>query len=144
MSKCTNRSDITLSFRENRVNNCDFRATVLVSKLKTPCTTFGMWDAMIIAFKRQNSSNRREITLSYRQNWENDCDLRATVLVSKLKTPCTTFGMWNAMKIAFKRRNYTNTRVITSTFPQNRVNYCDSRAAMLASKLKTPCTTFVV
>ena len=89
----TNRSEITFTFRQNRVNASDLLAAVLVSKLKTPCTTFGVENAMKIAFKRRNSSNRREITLSFRQNRVNASDLLAAVLVSKLKTPCTAFGV---------------------------------------------------
>ena len=41
---------------------------------------------MEITFKRRNSSNRREITLSYLHNRANGYYLRAAVLVSTLKT----------------------------------------------------------
>ena len=99
---------------------------------------------MKIAFKRRNSFNRREITLRFRQNRVNNCDLRAAVRLSTLKTPCITFCVKNAMKIAFKRRNSSNRREITLRFRQNRVNDCDLRAAVLVSKLKTPRTTFGV
>ena len=66
---------------------------MLVSTLKTTCTTFGMQNAKKIALKRRNISNRREITLSFRQNRVNGYDLLAAVLVSTLKTTCTTLGM---------------------------------------------------
>ena len=66
---------------------------MLVSTIKAACTTFGMQNTKKIALKRRNISNRREITLSFRQNRVNVYDLRAAVLVSTLKTSCTTFGM---------------------------------------------------
>ena len=140
----TNRSDITFTFRQIRVNDCDLRAAVLVSKLKTPCTAFGVWNAMKVAFKRRNITITSEITFTFRQNRINGCYLRAAVLVSKLKSLCTTFGVKNAMKIAFKRRNSFNRRERTLSFRQNRVNGCDLRAAVLVSKLKTPCNAFSV
>ena len=140
----TNRSDITFTFRQNRVNVCDLRAAVLVSKIKTQCTAFGVLNAMKVAFKRRNITIRSEITFTFRQNRINGCDLRAAVLVSKLKTLCTTFAVKNAMKIAFKRRNSSNRREITSSFRQNWENDWDLRAAVLVSKLKTPCTAFGV
>ena len=89
----SNRIERTLNFRQNRVNGYDLRAAVQVSSLKTSCTTVVMKNAMKIAFRRRNSSNRREITLNFLQNRVNGYDLRAAVLVSKLKTACTTFGV---------------------------------------------------
>ena len=89
----SNRRELTLNFLQNRVNDCDFRAAALVSTLKIASTTFGVQSAMKITFKRRNSSNRRERTLNFRQNRVNGYDLRAAVLVSKLKTARTTFGV---------------------------------------------------
>ena len=99
---------------------------------------------MNIAFKRRNSTNRREITHSFRQNRVNDCDLRAAELALKLKAPCTTFGVQNAIKIAFKRRNSSNKRERTLSFPQNRVKRYDLVAAVPVSTPITACTTFGV
>ena len=92
-------------------------------------------------FNRRNISNWREITLSFRQNRVNVYDLRVAVLVPTLKTTCTTFGMQNVMKIAFKLRNISNRRESALNFRQNRVNVYDLRAAVLVSTLKTTCTT---
>ena len=69
------------------------RAAVLVSKRKTARTTIGRQNAIKIALRRRNSTNRREVTLSFRQNRINDCEMLTAVLVSKQKTACTTFGM---------------------------------------------------
>ena len=81
------------TFRQSGVNGCDLRAGMLVSKLKTACTTFGVLIAVKIALKCRNSYNRREITLRIRQNRVSGYDLRAAAPVSKLKTVCTTFGV---------------------------------------------------
>ena len=77
-----------LTFRQNRVNACGLRAAVLVSTLKTACTTFGVYNAIKIAFKRQNIPNRRELTLFFHQNREKGCILRTVGLVSTLKQTC--------------------------------------------------------
>ena len=90
---CSNRRERTLNFRQNRVNGYDLRAAVPLAALKTACTTFGVQNAMKIASKRRNSSNRMEITLRFRQNSVNGYDLRAAVSLAALKTACTTFGV---------------------------------------------------
>ena len=56
-----------------------------VSSLKTSCTTFGVKNAMKIAFRRRNSYNRTEITLWFRQNRVNGYDLRAAVPLAGAK-----------------------------------------------------------
>ena len=50
----------------------------------------------------------------------NDCDLRVSGLVSTLEGACTTFCTYNAVKIAFKRRNIKNGREIMLNLRQNR------------------------
>ena len=115
----SNRREITSTFRQNRLNDCDLRAAVLVSKLKTPCTAFGVLNPKKIAFKRRNITNRSDITFTFRQSRVNDSALLAALPVSTLKTACTTFRVKNAMKIAFKRRNSYNRREITLSFRQN-------------------------
>ena len=99
---------------------------------------------MKIAFKRRNSSNRREITLRFRQNRLNRYDLIAAVPASTLKTACTTFGVQNAMKIAFKSRNSSTRREITLRIRQNRGNGYDLPSAAPVSRLKLSCTTLGV
>ena len=99
---------------------------------------------MKIAFKRRNSSNRREITLRFRQNRLNRYDLIAAVPASTLKTACTTFGVYNAMKIAFKSRNSSTRREVTLRLRQNRGNGYDLPSAAPVSRLKLSCTTLGV
>ena len=53
-----------------------------------------------------NISNGREIAHNFEKKTENDCDLRASGLVSTLEIAGTTFRTHNAMKRAFKRRKY--------------------------------------
>ena len=86
-------SESALNFRQIRVNGCILRAVGPVSTMKLPCITLVAKNRANIPFKRRNLSNRREIKLSFRQNRVNVYDLRAAVLVSTLKTTCTTLGM---------------------------------------------------
>ena len=53
-----------------------------------------------------NISNGREITHNIEKKSKNDCDLRASDLVSTLEIAWTTFRTHNAMKTAFKRSKY--------------------------------------
>ena len=116
---------------------------MLVSTLKTTCTTFGMKNAKKIALKRRNISNSREITLSFRQNRVNGYDLLAAGFVSTLKTSCSTFGVENEMKIVFECRNISKRRERTLSFCQNRVNGCIVRAVGRVSTMKQACITLV-
>ena len=71
---------------------------------------------MEIALKRRNTSNRTDITHSFLQNRVNGRILRTVWIVSTLKLACISFSVWNAMEIAFKRRNISNISEITISF----------------------------
>ena len=88
-----NSIDITHSFRQNRVNGRIFRTDLYVSTMKLACVTFGVYNAMEIAIKWRNTSNKSEITLSFLQNRVNGRILRTVGLVSTLKTACIAFGV---------------------------------------------------
>ena len=60
----SNRTDITHSFLQNRVNGRILRKVGFDSTLKTACIAFDVQNAMKIAFKRRNISNNNEIALS--------------------------------------------------------------------------------
>ena len=87
-----NNSEITLSFRRNRLNGLIFRSGMLVSTLKLPCTTFGVQNAMKISFNPRNISNRRETMLSVIQRRVNGRIFRTGVIVSTMNE-CIVFGV---------------------------------------------------
>ena len=64
----SNRTDITHSFLQNRVNGRILHTVGLELALKTACIVFGVLKAIEIAFKRRNISNRTDITYSFLQN----------------------------------------------------------------------------
>ena len=82
-----------LNYRQDPVNGCIFGAAGPISTMKQACIALVAQNRANITFNRRNISNRREITISFRQNRVNVYDLRDAVLVSTLKTTCTTFGM---------------------------------------------------
>ena len=88
-----NRREITLFFLQNRVKRCILGTVVLVWMLKQTCVGLAHLNRANIAFKCRNISNRNEITLIFPQTRINCCDLQAAVLLSKLKTACTTFNV---------------------------------------------------
>ena len=136
-------SETALNFRQNRGNGCILRAAGPISTIKQACIILVAWNHANITLNRRSISNRREITISFRQNRVNAYDLRAVVLVSTLKTTCTTLGMLNAMKIAFKRRNMAIWSESALNFRQNRVNGCILRAAGPISTMKQACIALV-
>ena len=85
-------NESALIFRQNRVNGCILRAAGPISTMKQACIALAAQDRANITFNRRIISNRGEITISFRQNRVNVYDLRAAVLISTLKTSCTTFG----------------------------------------------------
>ena len=86
-------SESVLNFRQNRVYGCILRAAGPISTMKQACIALVAQNRANITFNRRNISNRREITIIFRQNRVNVNDLRAAVLVSTQKTTCTTLGM---------------------------------------------------
>ena len=89
----SNRTDITHSFRQNRVCGRISRTDLYVSTMKLSCIAFGVLKAIEIAFKRRNVSNRTDITHSFLQNRVNGRILHTVGLVSALKTACIAFGV---------------------------------------------------
>ena len=88
----SNKSEITLSFLQNRVNGRIFRTVGLDSTPKTACIAFGAQNAIKRAFKRRNISTSPNITHSFRQNRVYGRIFRTVGLVSTLKTACIAFG----------------------------------------------------
>ena len=88
-----NRTDITHSFLQNRLNSRILRIVGLDSALKTACIAFGELKAIEIAFKRRNICNRTDITHSFLQNRVNGRILLTVGLDSALKTACIAFGV---------------------------------------------------
>ena len=86
-------TDITHSFRQNRDYGRILRTVGHVSRLKTACIAFGVLKAMETAFKRQNISNRTDITHSFRQNRVNGRIFRTDLYVSTMKLACISFGV---------------------------------------------------
>ena len=70
------------------MNGCILRAVGPVSTLKQASIAFSVENEMKIVFECRNISKRRERTLSFRQNWVNDSDLRVVRPVSTLKQAC--------------------------------------------------------
>jgi hypothetical protein len=77
-------------------------------------------------FERQNISIRTEVT-EFSSKSTNNCVLRIAGLVSVLKVPCTTFGVWSRAKRAFERRNISIWNEITGNCRPNRrmTVFCD-------------------
>ena len=61
----SNRTEITRSFLHNRVNGRILRTVGLDSALKTACIAFGVSNAIEIAFKRRNISNKDEYNAQF-------------------------------------------------------------------------------
>ena len=78
----SSRTDITHSFRQNREYGRILRTVGLVSTLKTACIAFGTYNAVEIALKCRNISNKSEITLSFLQNRVNGRIFRTVLLDS--------------------------------------------------------------
>ena len=89
----SNRTDITLSFRQNRVYGRIPRTDLYVLTMKLSFIAFGVLIAIEIAFKRRNICNRTDITHSFLQNRVNCRILHTVGLESALKTACIAFGM---------------------------------------------------
>ena len=81
----SNRTDITHSFLQNRVNGRIFRTDLYVSTMKLACISFGGGNVMDLAFKRRNISNKSEITLSFLLNRVNGRIFRTVGLDSTPK-----------------------------------------------------------
>ena len=107
----SNRTEITHSFLQIRVNGRILRTVELVSTLNTACIAFGVYNAMEIEFKFRNINNRMDITHTFRQNRVNGRIFRADLYVSTLKLACIAFGILKAMETAFKRRNISKGRI---------------------------------
>ena len=89
----SNRTDITHSFLQNRVNGRILRTVGFASTMKLACIAFGVKNAMEVAIKRRNISNRTDITHSFLQNRVNGRILRTVGLDSTLKTACIAFDV---------------------------------------------------
>ena len=89
----SNKSEKTLSFLQNRVNGRIFRTVGLDSTPKTESIAFDVQNAMEVAFKRRNISNRIDKTLSFLQNGVHGRILRTVGIDSTLKTACVAFGV---------------------------------------------------
>ena len=88
-----NRTDITHSFLQNRVNGRILRMVGLESALKTACIAFGVLNAKEIAFKRRHISNRTDITHCFLQNRVNGRIFRTDLYASTMKLACISFGV---------------------------------------------------
>ena len=99
---------------------------------------------MEIAFKSRDIANRIDITHNFRQNRVNGRIFRTVGLDSTLKSACISLGVYNAMEIAFNRRNIFNRSEITLSFIQSCVNGLILRTVGLDSTLKTACISFGV
>ena len=93
----SNRTEITHSFLRNRVNGRILRTVGLDSAPKTACIAFGVSNAIEIAFKSRNISNRTDITHSFRQNRVYGSISRTDLYVLTMKLSCIAFGLLKAI-----------------------------------------------
>ena len=140
----SNKSEITLSFLQNRVNGRIFRTGLLLPTMKLAYIALGAEKEMEIAYKRRNIANKSEIALSFLQNGVNGRIIHTVGIDPTLKTACVAFSVYNAMEIAFKRRNIFNRIDITLSFLQNVVNGRILRTVGIDSTLKAACVAFGV
>jgi hypothetical protein len=61
-----------------------------------------------------------------------------------LEVACTTFGVYQGVKRAFKRRNSSYVKEVTVDFHKNWMKYRILRESGLVSALEVACTTFGV